>query len=578
MPGTRASRRSPPPISPYTTIALATVMATKPATITGTAASRLPGLITSAHQQERQRGQQEGDELPDDVQGLGVRSLSGEARPGVLPITSPTTTVAMIPDSCEAVRDAGTCRRPRRPRSTTSSRWSSGQPHQPVRRRHPPRAPMMALATTVRHERDRRPRPRRDRASVEGRQGDREQHDARPVVEQALGLDRRREPRRRAQPPEQRDHGDRVRRRDHRPEQERERQVQAGRPASHDRDHPAVIRHAREPRGRATMPNVRAVARGRSCRRPRTRAPAAGPRGSAPAVIARLRVRDRRPRGRGRPAPARRSRGAHPSARSAPPPSRRPRRSTNSSPGSRPSTVRFAHRAASVADRTGAGTATLCDTHRRHGWIWDCRAGGRSSAAAARGSAAASRRSLAGEGARVALIGRTRERIEAEAARLGGVAVVADLVDARRAGRRGGSERSPPSAGWTCSSSTRVARPAAPSTRLSEADWETAIAGTLQSTLRLLRAALPHLREGVRPVDPDRPVVVRPRADPGPHHVQRPATGPRRPRQVADRRDRPDPDQRPGARADRHGPDRLARRQAGRGRRASPARRSNAAA
>ena len=35
---------------------------------------------------------------------------------------------------------------------------------------------------------------------------------------------------------------------------------------------------------------------------------------------------------------------------------------------------------------------------------------------------------LAGEGARVALIGRTRERIEAEAARLGGEPVVADLA------------------------------------------------------------------------------------------------------------------------------------------------------
>jgi NAD(P)-dependent dehydrogenase (short-subunit alcohol dehydrogenase family) len=34
---------------------------------------------------------------------------------------------------------------------------------------------------------------------------------------------------------------------------------------------------------------------------------------------------------------------------------------------------------------------------------------------------------LAGEGARVALIGRTRERIEVEAARLGGTPVVADL-------------------------------------------------------------------------------------------------------------------------------------------------------
>ena len=53
---------------------------------------------------------------------------------------------------------------------------------------------------------------------------------------------------------------------------------------------------------------------------------------------------------------------------------------------------------------------------------------------------------LAGEGARVALVGRTRERIEAEAARLDGVAVVADLVGAgwparRRRGCRGGARR-----------------------------------------------------------------------------------------------------------------------------------------
>ena len=37
------------------------------------------------------------------------------------------------------------------------------------------------------------------------------------------------------------------------------------------------------------------------------------------------------------------------------------------------------------------------------------------------------------------------------------------------------------------------------SRRLGEADWEAAIAGTLQSTLRLIRASLPHLRAGVDP-------------------------------------------------------------------------------
>ena len=34
---------------------------------------------------------------------------------------------------------------------------------------------------------------------------------------------------------------------------------------------------------------------------------------------------------------------------------------------------------------------------------------------------------------------------------------------------------------------------------LSEADWDQAIAGTLQSTLRLIRSALPHLRAGRDP-------------------------------------------------------------------------------
>ena len=46
---------------------------------------------------------------------------------------------------------------------------------------------------------------------------------------------------------------------------------------------------------------------------------------------------------------------------------------------------------------------------------------------------------------------------------------------------------------------------------LSEADWEQAIEGTLQSVLRLLRAALPHLREGRDPSILIIPLVVGPR-------------------------------------------------------------------
>jgi len=105
---------------------------------------------------------------------------------------------------------------------------------------------------------------------------------------------------------------------------------------------------------------------------------------------------------------------------------------------------------------------------------------------------------LAGEGARVALIGRTLERIDAEAERLGGVGVVADLAvpdgPASAVGAAvnalGGLDLlvvntgGPPNGGFDA---------------LGDAEWEQAIAGTLQSTLRLIRAALPHLRDGREP-------------------------------------------------------------------------------
>ena len=105
---------------------------------------------------------------------------------------------------------------------------------------------------------------------------------------------------------------------------------------------------------------------------------------------------------------------------------------------------------------------------------------------------------LAGEGARVALIGRTAERVRAEAQRLGGVPVVADLstpdgpsdaVAAAVAGMGGldllvACTGGPPSGTFES---------------LDEAAWETAINGTLHSVLRVIRAGLPHLRAGVDP-------------------------------------------------------------------------------
>jgi 3-oxoacyl-[acyl-carrier protein] reductase len=105
---------------------------------------------------------------------------------------------------------------------------------------------------------------------------------------------------------------------------------------------------------------------------------------------------------------------------------------------------------------------------------------------------------LAAEGARVALIGRTEERVRDAAERLGGLAVVADLatssgpasaVDQAVAGL-GGLDLLVVNTGGPPGGTFDV---------LDEATWQTAIDGTLQAVLRLIRAALPHLRAGRDP-------------------------------------------------------------------------------
>lgn len=105
---------------------------------------------------------------------------------------------------------------------------------------------------------------------------------------------------------------------------------------------------------------------------------------------------------------------------------------------------------------------------------------------------------LAAEGARVALLGRTADRVSAAAAALGGTPVVADL-----------STPDGPSAAVTAAVDAlggldllvvNTGGPAAGTfDTLDEAAWTAAIEGTLQSVLRLLRAALPHLRHGADP-------------------------------------------------------------------------------
>jgi 3-oxoacyl-[acyl-carrier protein] reductase len=105
---------------------------------------------------------------------------------------------------------------------------------------------------------------------------------------------------------------------------------------------------------------------------------------------------------------------------------------------------------------------------------------------------------LAGEGARVALMGRTRERLEGEAGRLGGVPVVADLSTpdgpaaavAEAVAGLGGLDLLVANTGGPAGGTFDT---------LSDTDWSTAIEGTLQSVLRLIRAALPHLRESQVP-------------------------------------------------------------------------------
>ncbi len=105
---------------------------------------------------------------------------------------------------------------------------------------------------------------------------------------------------------------------------------------------------------------------------------------------------------------------------------------------------------------------------------------------------------LAGEGARVALIGRTVARVEAEASRLGGLPVVEDLSTpqgpanavATAVAGLGGLDLLVACTGGPPSGTFEA---------LDEAAWEAAISGTLQSVLRLVRAALPHLRGGSDP-------------------------------------------------------------------------------
>ena len=117
---------------------------------------------------------------------------------------------------------------------------------------------------------------------------------------------------------------------------------------------------------------------------------------------------------------------------------------------------------------------------------------------ASRGLGAAVARALAHEGARVAVAARPSEDLGAVATDTGGTVIAADLsspggpASAVRdaVGALGGLDGLLVNSGGP---------PPGTFAELTEETWEKAIAGTLQSTLRLIRESLPHLREGREP-------------------------------------------------------------------------------
>jgi 3-oxoacyl-[acyl-carrier protein] reductase len=105
---------------------------------------------------------------------------------------------------------------------------------------------------------------------------------------------------------------------------------------------------------------------------------------------------------------------------------------------------------------------------------------------------------LAGEGARVALVARASDRLTQRAAALDALAIPADLSTAD--GPAGAVAATVDGLGGLDLVVVNSGGP--PPGRfedLTDADWQRAIDGTLWSAIRLIRAALPHLRQSERP-------------------------------------------------------------------------------
>ncbi len=117
---------------------------------------------------------------------------------------------------------------------------------------------------------------------------------------------------------------------------------------------------------------------------------------------------------------------------------------------------------------------------------------------ASSGLGAAIATELAAEGARVALVARHGERLERQAAAIGGIAVPADLSDA--AGPAGAVAMAVAELGGLDLLVVNSGGPPGGTfDELDDAIWDTAIDGVLLAAIRLIREALPHLRASDHP-------------------------------------------------------------------------------
>ena len=196
--------------------------------------------------------------------------------------------------------------------------------------------------------------------------------------------------------------------------------------------------------------------------------------------------------------------------------------------------------------------------------------------AAAADSAARSRRHWPPRAPRCAVVSRPGAGLEAQADAAGWAGRRGRPLDTGRTGRGRRGGRPEPWGGLDLLVVNSGGPPPGRFEDLDEAAWLRAIDGTLLSTAPAPPSGPAAPSPGPRPGDPDHPVELGPRTDPGPVDLEPHPTRPGRPPQVAGRGDRPDPDQRPRAGPRRDRSHRPARYRARRTRPVSTSRRSSA--